>query len=80
MHHNQSLTAGSMLNFKRLEVTVFCIRLLYDAFPAMFLHRSFSSIKQHCWSVGPRESSSPVLKPLFMFANHPPMFSHLLKK
>lgn len=67
----QSITCGSMLNFRRLVVTVFCIRLLYDALPAAFRHRSFSSIKQHIWSVGPRESSSPVLNPLFMMVKLP---------
>lgn len=64
----QTLTCGSMLNFKRRVVTVFCIRLLYEALPAAFRHRSPSSIKQQIWSAGPRESSSPVLNPLlFIF-------------
>lgn len=61
-----ALTFGSIFSFRRLVVTVFCIRLLYDALPAAFPHRSLSSIKQHIWSVGPLESSSPVLKPLFI--------------
>lgn len=65
-HSRLSHTIGSLCSFRRLLVTVFCTRLLYDALPAAFLHRSLSSIKQHTWSVGPRESSSPVLKPLFI--------------
>lgn len=45
--HWRALTCGSIFSFRRLVVTVFCIRLLYDALPAAFLHRSLSSIKQH---------------------------------
>lgn len=56
-----------MLSLRRLVVTVFWMRLLYDALPAVFLHLSLSSIKQHIWSVGPRESSSPVLNPFILF-------------
>lgn len=59
-----ALTDGSFINLSRRVVTVFAILLLYDALPAALRHRSLSSIRQHIWSVGPRESSSPVLNPL----------------
>lgn len=62
-------TCGSMLNFRRLDVTVFCIRLLYEALLAAYRHRSLSSIRQQIWSAGPRESSSPELNPLFIFVS-----------
>lgn len=61
-----SHTVESMLNLRRLWVTVFWMRLLYDAFPAAFRHRSLSSMRQQIWSVGPLESSSPVLKPFIL--------------
>lgn len=56
-------TKTSMLSWSLRWVTVFWIRLLYEAFPAGLEHLSPLSTRQHTWSVGPRESSSPVLNP-----------------
>lgn len=69
------LTELSILKFSFLCVTVFWMRLLYDAFPAGLVQRSPFSIKQQIWSVGPRESSSPVLKPFIGKFNYTPQHS-----
>lgn len=69
------LTELSILKFSLLCVTVFWMRLLYDAFPAGLVQRSPFSIKQQIWSVGPRESSSPVLKPFIGKFNYTPQHS-----
>lgn len=60
-------TWASMFSLSLLSATVFWMRLLYDALPAGRLHRSPSSTRQHIWSELPRESSSPVLNPLFIW-------------
>lgn len=64
--HAQYLTIESKLSFNLRCVTVFCIRLLYEALPADWEHRSPSSTRQQIWSPAPLESSSPVLYPFIL--------------
>lgn len=68
IHHSDFYFPSISNQSHRLWVTVFCMRLLYDAFPAIFLQFNPSSTKQHIWlaTPPPLESSSPVLNPLFI--------------
>ena len=54
------LTLLSMCNLSFLWVTVFWMRLLYEAFPASRPHLRPASTRQHCWSCDVQLSWFPL--------------------